>query len=110
MIDVVTGQARVLARTGEPFLYLTVSPDERWVAGTAETGDVYLWQLPASWPAPSQQVSPLTARLLAGKSEYNKMARAANPFGDGRAAARVRQALEHFCRLRTRRPVEFKPK
>ena len=47
---------------------------------------------------------------LAGTTEYNKMARAANPFGDGRAAHRVRQALEHYCGRRSRRPVEFKPK
>ncbi|MCW2759375.1 MAG: hypothetical protein JWO46_3121 [Nocardioidaceae bacterium] len=35
-------------------------------------------------------------RLLTDPSEYDAMARTVNPYGDGRAAARTRAAVEHF--------------
>lgn len=37
-----------------------------------------------------------TERLLHSVSAYRKMARAANPFGDGRASVRIRAALSRF--------------
>lgn len=50
-----------------------------------------------------------TARtLLTDRAAYLRMARAANPYGDGRAAARVRQALLHFFRAAPR-PADFTP-
>jgi UDP-N-acetylglucosamine 2-epimerase (non-hydrolysing) len=37
-----------------------------------------------------------TSRLLTDPTAYDAMARAVNPYGDGRAAARVRAAVEHL--------------
>ena len=37
-----------------------------------------------------------TSRLLTDRTAYDAMARAVNPYGDGRAAPRVRAAVEHF--------------
>ncbi len=36
-------------------------------------------------------------RLLSSPAAYRTMARAANPFGDGKAAGRIRAALSHYC-------------
>ncbi len=47
------------------------------------------------------------SRLLSDKKAYDAMARAKNPFGDGKAAKRIRQAILHFLGLRTRRPADF---
>jgi len=41
----------------------------------------------------SEQIFEETQRLLSDRTEYEKMARAANPFGDGRAAERIVQIL-----------------
>lgn len=49
------------------------------------------------------------SRLLRDEGAYAAMARAANPFGDGRAAGRVRQAILHYLGRRHRRPEEFAP-
>lgn len=38
-------------------------------------------------------------RLLEDDAAYQSMARAVNPYGDGRAAGRVVQALQHLCGL-----------
>ena len=48
-------------------------------------------------------------RLLTNPSAYAKMSGAGSPFGDGRAALRICEALEHFFNLRSQRPSEFKP-
>ncbi len=48
-------------------------------------------------------------RLLTSPSAYAKMSGAGSPFGDGRAALRICQALEYFFNLRSQRPSEFKP-
>jgi UDP-N-acetylglucosamine 2-epimerase (non-hydrolysing) len=47
------------------------------------------------------------SRLLEDRRAYEKMAQAASPFGDGRAAPRVRQALCHYFGLRKTRPKDF---
>ncbi|NIM04795.1 MAG: UDP-N-acetylglucosamine 2-epimerase (non-hydrolyzing) [Armatimonadetes bacterium] len=47
-------------------------------------------------------------RLLCDEKAYASMARARNPFGDGRAAKRVREAILHYLGMRKRRPMEFK--
>ena len=36
-----------------------------------------------------------TRRLIEDRDEYQRMARAINPYGDGRAAQRIAQALRH---------------
>lgn len=48
------------------------------------------------------------AKLLADSKEYEKMARAVNPYGDGKAAARIHMALLHHFGL-GERPVDFCP-
>ncbi len=47
--------------------------------------------------------------LLTDRRAYQAMARAANPYGDGRAAMRSIQAIEHFFAL-GERPIEFDAK
>ena len=47
-------------------------------------------------------------RLLTEDDYYAEMANAVNPYGDGRAAARTVQAIEHFFGL-AERPAEFDP-
>lgn len=45
--------------------------------------------------------------LLTDEQEYQRMARAPNPYGDGHAAARICDGLEHFLGLSERRPTDF---
>jgi UDP-N-acetylglucosamine 2-epimerase (non-hydrolysing) len=49
-------------------------------------------------------------RLLTDQQAYQRMAQAQNPFGDGRASQRVRQALLHYFGLRPSRPRDFVPR
>ncbi|MBC7346951.1 MAG: UDP-N-acetylglucosamine 2-epimerase (non-hydrolyzing) [Clostridia bacterium] len=46
-------------------------------------------------------------RLLTDEIAYQKMATAVNPYGDGLAAVRIRQALEFYFGLRKERPQPF---
>jgi UDP-N-acetylglucosamine 2-epimerase (non-hydrolysing) len=55
---------------------------------------------------PEKIVSEAT-RLLTDREAYAAMARAVNPFGDGRASARVRQAILHHFGVIADRPVDF---
>lgn len=48
------------------------------------------------------------ARLLTDKDEYELMARAVNPYGDGLAAGRVVRAIKHYFGL-GERPDDFDP-
>ena len=48
-------------------------------------------------------------KLLTDRNAYRAMARAVNPYGDGLAARRSVQAIEHFFGLRDR-PLEFNAK
>ena len=45
--------------------------------------------------------------LLGDKAEYQKMANAINPYGDGRAAVRIADHLEHYFGLRAQPADEF---
>jgi len=54
-----------------------------------------------------ERVAAELARLLEDRAAYRKMANAVNPYGDGRAAVRVRQALEFFFGLRQQPPLPF---
>ncbi len=50
------------------------------------------------------------SRLLDDPGEYRRMANAVNPYGDGRATARIVEAIRFFLGLRSDRPVErFEP-
>lgn len=48
------------------------------------------------------------ARLLDDPGAYGKMARAVNPYGDGRAARRIAEALSYYFGLTRQRPEEFR--
>lgn len=44
----------------------------------------------------SEAVFSAAAKLLTDSDAYNKMARASNPYGDGHASVRIREALFHY--------------
>ncbi|WP_207744354.1 non-hydrolyzing UDP-N-acetylglucosamine 2-epimerase [Desulfallas sp. Bu1-1] len=48
-----------------------------------------------------------TERLLVDRDHYRAMAEAVNPYGDGRAAARIVQAIKYVFKLAGHRPQEF---
>jgi len=49
------------------------------------------------------------SELLTSEAAYQKMAHRANPYGDGKAAARIRRALAHHFGLSRTRPEDFHP-
>lgn len=49
-------------------------------------------------------------RLLRDKKAYQRMASAINPYGDGKAAERIAEALLYYFKFRKTGPSEFKPK
>jgi len=48
-----------------------------------------------------------TKKLLEDKAEYERMSRAVNPYGDGRASKRIAGAMLHYFKLADKRPEEF---
>ena len=50
----------------------------------------------------------LASRLLESKDEYNRMARAVNPYGDGNASKRIVKAILYEFGLSNERPAEFR--
>lgn len=54
-----------------------------------------------------KQILGRVSALLGDKQEYRRMAEAANPYGDGRAAARIRDGLLYLLNLRDMPPIEF---
>ena len=52
----------------------------------------------------------LAKELLDDKDAYNKMAHAANPYGDGEASRRTVEAILYAFGYRTERPENFKVK
>jgi UDP-N-acetylglucosamine 2-epimerase (non-hydrolysing) len=48
-------------------------------------------------------------RLLLDQEEYSRMTQASNPFGDGRAAERIRDYLLYRFHLQVSPPKEFSP-
>lgn len=48
-------------------------------------------------------------RLLENQPAYEAMARAMNPYGDGKASRRIREAILHYFALRPERPPDFVP-
>lgn len=55
------------------------------------------------------RVFELASTLLTDEAAYDRMSRAANPYGDGAASARIVQALAHHFGLADQRPEEFVP-
>lgn len=49
----------------------------------------------------------MAQRLISDKKEYEKMARAVNPYGDGSACRRIADAIEWRCGLRRSRPADY---
>ncbi|MDP4094246.1 MAG: UDP-N-acetylglucosamine 2-epimerase (non-hydrolyzing) [Bacillota bacterium] len=52
----------------------------------------------------------MTRELLDSRDEYQSMARAVNPYGDGKASARIVGALLHEFGYKSEKPQEFMPK
>ena len=50
----------------------------------------------------------MAERLIRDKSAYAQMAHAVNPYGDGRACARIADAIEWHFGLRGRRPEDYR--
>lgn len=57
-----------------------------------------------------EKIELLAAKLLTDRAEYEKMARAVNPYGDGRACPRIVDAICYAFGLSDRRPEEFMAK
>lgn len=57
-----------------------------------------------------EQVYSLADQLLSDASAYEAMAKAVNPYGDGKASQRIVQAILHHFGLRQDRPAPFEPK
>jgi len=49
-----------------------------------------------------------TEKLIQDKGEYDRMTRAVNPYGDGKAAERIASALLHYFGFTDLKPEEFK--
>jgi UDP-N-acetylglucosamine 2-epimerase (non-hydrolysing) len=49
-------------------------------------------------------------RTLENRRQYEKMARAVNPYGDGKACSRTVEAVRYYFGFRSARPSEFKSK
>ncbi|MBI3974764.1 MAG: UDP-N-acetylglucosamine 2-epimerase (non-hydrolyzing) [Armatimonadetes bacterium] len=54
-----------------------------------------------------QRIAAEAGRLLADPAAYRAMAHTRNPYGDGRAAERIVEALRFFFKRRAERPEEF---
>ena len=53
-------------------------------------------------------IEAMAQELLDSSDAYNKMAKAANPYGDGEASARIVEAIKYEFGLITNRPADFK--
>ena len=47
-------------------------------------------------------------RLITDKAEYDRMANAKNPYGDGKASERILDAMSYYFKQTTQKPEEFK--
>lgn len=56
-----------------------------------------------------ERIELLAAKLLTDRAEYDRMAHAVNPYGDGRACERIADAICNAFGLLDRRPEEFMP-
>ena len=56
-----------------------------------------------------ETIYELASRLLTNKEEYDKMANAVNPYGDGDASRRIVEAILYHFNMRDSRPAEFVP-
>ena len=56
-----------------------------------------------------ERIELLAAKLLTDRAEYDRMAHAVNPYGDGRSCERIADAICNAFGLSDRRPEEFMP-
>lgn len=56
-----------------------------------------------------ERIFSMASEILENEDEYNSMARAVNPYGDGNASPRIVQALLYRYGLSDRKPEEFLP-
>ena len=54
-----------------------------------------------------ETIEKLATELLTSKAEYDKMAHAANPYGDGRASERIVAALKYEFKISDKKPADF---
>jgi UDP-N-acetylglucosamine 2-epimerase (non-hydrolysing) len=54
-----------------------------------------------------QQIYTMATELLNNEAEYQRMASAVNPFGDGHASERIVDAIEYYFGLSTIKPKDF---
>ncbi len=57
-----------------------------------------------------QDIINMTEQLLEDQGEYNKMANAVNPYGDGEASERIIESLLYYFKEKKERPEEFRPR
>ena len=55
-----------------------------------------------------KKITQEISALLTDKKHYRQMASAVNPYGDGKAAPRIVEAIRYYFGLRKNRPEEFK--
>jgi UDP-N-acetylglucosamine 2-epimerase (non-hydrolysing) len=58
----------------------------------------------------SKRIVSELSRLLLNPGAYRRMARAVNPYGDGRAAERIASAIAFHFGLSRSRPADFRPR
>lgn len=56
-----------------------------------------------------EPIYSLAKQLLTDKNEYEAMARAVNPYGDGDASRRICEAIRFYFKQTNERPEEYKP-
>jgi UDP-N-acetylglucosamine 2-epimerase len=56
-----------------------------------------------------ERIFSMASEILENEEEYNSMARAVNPYGDGNASPRIVQTLLYRYGLSDRKPEEFLP-
>lgn len=56
-----------------------------------------------------RRIFELAAQLLTDKSKYDRMAQAVNPYGDGKACARIADAVLYSFGLKSNKPEDFRP-
>lgn len=55
----------------------------------------------------TENIYKMAKTLLDDKAEYEKMNKAANPYGDGKASARIVQAIKYYFGVTDEPPIEF---
>ena len=55
-----------------------------------------------------EKIMEIACDLLENKASYDKMAHAANPYGDGNASKRITDALLYEFNITNKRPDDFK--